>query len=195
MEELDLSTSCSDPEDPEQDSYRPGNSVDTSSTLEGTILVSQPPGNVGRLPKATSTTTGGDNASLRTRNGTSTSTQTAPNRVACIRERFHSGGLSPAATEILLSSWSEATQKRYAGPWRTWASWCTARSLCPLTAPVSSVLSFQAELVQQQQLAYRTIGVYKSAISQTHDPVGQASLGELPIVSRFMKGVFRLNPC
>ena len=36
--------------------------------------------------------------------------------------------------------------------------------------------------------------MYKSAISPTHDPVGSVSLGELPIVSRFMKGVFRMNP-
>ena len=194
VEELDLSTSGPDRENSEQDSNGQSNSFDTSSTLEGTVLVSQSAGNVGGLPETASTRTGIDNAPLRTRDGTSAPTQTTPNRVACIRERLHTGGLSRAATDILLSSWSEATQKRYAGPWRTWTSWCTARSLCPLTAPVNAVLSFLAELVQQQKLAYRTIGVYKSAISQTHDPIGETSLGELPIVSRFMKGVFRLNP-
>lgn len=36
--------------------------------------------------------------------------------------------------------------------------------------------------------------MYRSAISQTHDPIGALPLGELPIVTRFMKGVFRLNP-
>ena len=41
---------------------------------------------------------------------------------------------------------------------------------------------------------YRTIAVYKSAISQTHDPIGSASFGELPIVSQFMKVVFREKP-
>jgi site-specific recombinase XerD len=59
---------------------------------------------------------------------------------------------------------------------------------------VNEVLNFLAGLFQQQQLSYRTIGVYKSAISQTHDPVGSASLGTLPIVSRFMKGIFRQDP-
>ena len=194
VEELDLSTIGPDPENSEQNSNGQSNSFDTSSTLEGTVLVSQSAGNVGGLSETASTTTGIDNAPLRTRDRTSAPTQTTPNRVACIRERLHTGGLSRAATDILLSSWSEATQKRNAGPWRTWASWCTARCLCPLTAPVNAILSFLAELVQQQKLAYRTIGVYKSAISQTHDPIGETSLGELPIVSRFMKGVFRLNP-
>ena len=59
---------------------------------------------------------------------------------------------------------------------------------------MNSVLTFLAEIAEWDNLAYRTIGVYKSTISQTHDPVGSVSLGELPIVSRFMKGVFRLNP-
>ena len=45
-----------------------------------------------------------------------------------------------------------------------------------------------------QGLEYRTIAVYKSAISQVHDPVGQTTLGNLPIVSRFMKGIFRSTP-
>ena len=57
-----------------------------------------------------------------------------------------------------------------------------------------SVLLNEQPVFRVNTSSYRTIGVYKSAISQTHDPIGQASLGELPIVSRFMKGVFRLNP-
>ena len=38
------------------------------------------------------------------------------------------------------------------------------------------------------------LAVYKSAISQAHDPAGQTTLGNLPIVSRFMKGIFRSTP-
>jgi hypothetical protein len=29
--------------------------------------------------------------------------------------------------DFRLSSWSESTKKRYAGPWRAWAEWCTMR--------------------------------------------------------------------
>ena len=65
---------------------------------------------------------------------------------------------------------------------------------CPFTAPVNSVLAFLTEIAKRDKLAYRMIGVYKSAISQIHDPIGSVPLGELPIVSWFMKGVFRMNP-
>ena len=36
--------------------------------------------------------------------------------------------------------------------------------------------------------------MYKCAISQGHLPIGQTRLGDLPVVSRFMKGVFRMKP-
>lgn len=43
-------------------------------------------------------------------------------------------------------------------------------------------------------MEYRTIAVYKSAISQTHDPIGSTELGNLPIVSRFMQSIFKSKP-
>lgn len=59
---------------------------------------------------------------------------------------------------------------------------------------MTAVLSFLAELLMEKDLEYRTIAVYKAAISQTHDPIGSETLGTLPIMSRFMKGVFRTKP-
>ena len=50
------------------------------------------------------------------------------------------------------------------------------------------------ERVTNQCLEYRTLAVYKSDISQGHLPVGQTLLGELLVVSRFMKGIFRMKP-
>ena len=43
-------------------------------------------------------------------------------------------------------------------------------------------------------LAYRTLTVYKFAISQGHLPVGQTRLGDFPVVSRFIKVIFRMKP-
>ena len=117
-----------------------------------------------------------------------------PDCMASIRRRFETAGFSPDVIEILLSSWSESTKKRYAGPWRAWAEWCAVRGWCPFSAPVTSVLLFLANLLKEKDLEYRTIAVYRSAISQTHDLVDSVPLGELPIVSKFMKGVFRTKP-
>ena len=70
------------------------------------------------------------------------------------------------------------------------SQWAT----CPISAPVAEVLAFLASLVTQGNLEYRTIAVYKSGISQTHDPIDSSELGSLPIVSRFMQGIFKTKP-
>ena len=43
-------------------------------------------------------------------------------------------------------------------------------------------------------MKYRTINVYRSAISMTHVPVDGSQIGSHPLVSCFMKGVFELRP-
>ena len=43
-------------------------------------------------------------------------------------------------------------------------------------------------------MEYRTFAVYRSAVLQTHHPIDSVPLGELPIVSKFMKGIFRAKP-
>ena len=156
-------------------------------------MVPEPSRDSGGLPTTVTTDPTLDHPSIPTREGTSTSTLTAVDCMARVRERYRADGLSETATKVLLSSWSDSTQKRYSRPWNAWSSWCLARSICPFTVPVNSVLTFLAEIAKQDKLAYQTIGVYKSAISQTHDHIGSVVLGELPIVSRFMKGVFRMN--
>jgi len=114
--------------------------------------------------------------------------------LALIRSRYEATGFSKEVVDILLASRGAATQKQYAGPWKAWVRWCSQRGACPISAPVAEVLAFLASLVSQGNLEYRTIALYKSAISQTHDPVGSTELGSLPVVSRFMKGVFKSKP-
>lgn len=118
----------------------------------------------------------------------------ASSSLALIRNRYETTGFSKEDVDILLASRGAATQKRYAGPWKAWVFWCSQRNICPISAPVAEVLAFLASLVTQRNLEYRTVALYKSAISQTHDPVGSTELGSLPIVSRFMKGVFQSKP-
>ena len=110
-----------------------------------------------------------------------------------IGSAYQAAGFPEEVTNVLLGSWSQSTKKRYQGPWRAWSNWCSPRGLCPFSAPVTDVLTFVTETVTNQSLENRTLAVYKSAISQGHLPVGQTKLGDLPVVSRFMKGIFRMK--
>ena len=114
--------------------------------------------------------------------------------LALIRSRYEAAGFSKEVVDILSASRGAANQKRYAGPWKTWVRWCSQWGACPISAPAAEVLAFLASLVTQGNLEYRTIALYKLAISQTYDPVGSTELGSLPVVSQFMKGVFKSKP-
>ncbi|CAH1255216.1 TPR [Branchiostoma lanceolatum] len=60
-------------------------------------------------------------------------------------------------------------------------------------SPLREVLEFLLSLYEKG-LQYRTLNVYRSAISTTHLPVEGQPLGQHPLVKRFLKGVFELRP-
>ena len=170
-----------------------GDNTASCSQLNRATVVSGIVSDADRSPTAATNQGVAANPAIPTRDDPPTVAFSAPDSMAHIRKRYRTAGLSSEVIKILLSSWSPATQKRYSSPWNTWAQWCTSHGLCPVSAPVTDVLFFLENLTTQG-LEYRTIAVYKSAISQVHDPVGQTTLGTLPIVSRFMKGIFRSTP-
>ena len=76
--------------------------------------------------------------------------------------------------------------------------WCSSRGLGPFSAPVTDACialldGDRLETVTNQLLEYRTLALYKSVISQGHLPVGKTKLGDLPVVSRLMRGNFLLE--
>ena len=95
-----------------------------------------------------------NHAPFRTGDQKSTPAHTTPNSMVYIRQRFRAEGLSEAASNILLSSSSETTKKRYSGPWRAWSSWWAELSLCPFTAPMNRVLCCPS---WRRTKAFRTI--------------------------------------
>ena len=67
------------------------------------------------------------------------------------------------------------------------------KGIDPLSAPLRDVLEF---LVDQFQAGkqYRTINTLRSAISMTHMEVDGVRVGQHPLVSRLLKGVFNSRP-
>ena len=73
------------------------------------------------------------------------------------------------------------------------AAWCAQRQEDPISCNLNCFLELLAELFDAG-LQYRTINVYRSAISVSHLPVDGCLLGSHPLVTRFMKGVHELHP-
>lgn len=186
----DSVTTTSLTEDPERSS----NHSPDSSRLAGSAMVPSAPTDASGPPNPVAQRGITPTSSIPTGSSAPAMAHPQADCMATIREGYQSSGLPSQVIDILVSSWSSGTQKRYRGPWRSWCQWCLQRGLCPVSAPVESVLTFLAELALHQGLEFKTIAIYKSAISQAHIPVEGSLLGELPVVSRFMKGVFRMKP-
>ena len=162
-----------------------------SPNLARAAVVSSPPRVTSGLSGSVTDSSRNNLLTVRSANNTSILEKPPTSCMAAVRSRLQTTGLSPEVCKILLASWRTSTQKRYEGPWQQWAGWCMQRNKCPFSAPVADFLS---EQFNDRHLAYRAVGVYKACISQMHDPVDGLQLGSLPLVSRFMKGIFQLRP-
>ena len=194
MDPIHPSSCCSASKDLTEDKERSGNLIVDSSSMERPTLVPSPTGTVNRLSYSSADDREDNLSPVRPSDDPSVMANAETSCMAAFRGRLQATGLSDEVCKILQSSWRQTTQKRYEGPWKLWSSWCLQRNLDPFSAPVVDVLAFLAEQFNMRGLAYRTISVYKACISQIHNPVEGQQLGNLPIVSRFMKGVFQLKP-
>ncbi|CAM4558277.1 unnamed protein product [Leuciscus chuanchicus] len=102
-------------------------------------------------------------------------------------------GLSTEVVETILQSRAPSTRKLYALKWRVFTSWCSDRRLDPVNCPIGTVLEFLQDRFTAG-LTPSTLKVYVAAIGAYHIPLGGMSVGKDPLVSRFLRGTWRLRP-
>ena len=163
-----------------------------AQSLEADVILIAPPhtedaamvpslvGNVSRL--ATLTTQAGTQYQVSAHN--------APTgHVEHLRERLSSQGLSGQAADLILKSWRTKTNKSYNSLFGRWNHWCSQRGSDPFSGPVSEVANFLASLYQDGY-QYNSVNAYRSAISSVHEKVKGVPVGQHPIITRLVKGVF-----
>ncbi len=101
-------------------------------------------------------------------------------------------GLSTEVVETILHSRAPSTRKLYALKRKVFASWCSDHQLDPVNCPVGTVLEFLQDRFTAG-LTPSTLKVYVAAISAYHIPLGGMSMGNDPLVSRFLRGTMRLR--
>ena len=94
---------------------------------------------------------------------------------------------------MLWKSWRPSMESSYSTAWRQWNNWCIEWQTNSTTAPISKVLEFLYDQFESGK-QYRTINSLRSAISMTHNDVDGARIGQHPLVTRFLKGVYNLQP-
>ena len=83
--------------------------------------------------------------------------------------------------------------KTYDSLFRKWVSWCSEWESDPVSCPIGEVVNFLAHLFEQDY-QYRSINAYRSAISSVHEKVDGYEVGQHPLVSRTLKGIFHERP-
>ena len=113
---------------------------------------------------------------------------TAPvGHVAHLRERYQGQNLSK---DLLLKT---KTNKSYDSLFGKWASWCHQQSCDPFLGPVTEVANFLAHLFAQEY-QYNSINTYRSAISSAHEKEDGYNVGQHPLITRLLKGIFYDKP-
>ena len=128
--------------------------------------------------------------------GTSPSTGTMPttDRMEYLREAASLRGLSQGAVTLWLSSWRTSTNATYQSAWRQWVGWCCERRVDPVSADPTQLANFLATQYEAGK-QYRTLNVYRSAVSSTVPPLhDNVPVGQSPSVVRVMRGIYNQRP-
>uniref|UniRef100_A0A1X7VY44 Core-binding (CB) domain-containing protein n=1 Tax=Amphimedon queenslandica TaxID=400682 RepID=A0A1X7VY44_AMPQE len=121
------------------------------------------------------------------------SSDNAPtSHVEHLRERLNEQGLSSQATDLILSSWRTKTNKLYDSLFRQWNRWCTKRDSNPFSGPVCEVANF-LPTIYQEGYQYNSVNAYRSAISSVHEKLDGLLVGQHPIITRLVQGVFNVR--
>lgn len=100
-------------------------------------------------------------------------------------------GAPEESIDTMLNSISTATLKQYEACLRRWWIFALTNNINPFEASVKEVLLFlQNLLVIQKNGKYSFFNTHRSALSL----IFPGSLGDDPLIKRFMKGVARQNP-
>jgi len=110
-----------------------------------------------------------------------------------VRRHYTAAGVSKEASDFLLAGWSKGTNATYQSGWAKWSVWCSEWEVDPIAYGIKPLLDFFADFYGQG-LQYRTINTIRSAVSMTHNTIENIPIGQYPLVSRLMKGIYNSRP-
>ena len=112
-----------------------------------------------------------------------------------MRRLYKNRGFSERATNIVLQSWRQSSQKQYDAHIRKWLLFCTKRQADPICPTISMAVDFLTSLYDEG-LSYSSINSARCALSAILESPTSAypTFGEHPDVKRFMKGIFQSRP-
>ena len=114
--------------------------------------------------------------------------------MSLVRREYENLGLSAEVIDIIMASWRPDSQKQYASYLKRWISFCNERKADVSNPAITDALEFLSSLYYQSNLGYSAINTARSALSIIFPVSDGCTFGTLPVVKRFMKGIFESRP-
>ena len=95
--------------------------------------------------------------------------------------------------DILMASWRKSTFSSYSLYLSKWFKFASCNKVSPVEPPVQVPLAFLISLVREEK-SFNQICMERSALSSVINQQQNVSFGNIPIVKRYMKGIFENNP-
>ncbi|KAI2661921.1 hypothetical protein H4Q32_007626 [Labeo rohita] len=109
------------------------------------------------------------------------------------RANLNTLGLPPRVVATIQNARASSTRSLYNCKWRVFEQWCDERLLISYQCSLTAVLSFLQDLIDGGR-SFSTIKVYLAAIAACHVGFDGTTVGQHPLIRRFMKGARRSLP-
>ena len=109
-----------------------------------------------------------------------------------VRKVFLNQGFDNDTVDILMASWRKGTFSNYSLYMSKWFEFASFNKVSPVEPPVQVALAFLTSLVRQGK-SFNQICMARSALSSAINQQQNVSFGNIPIVKRYMKGIFESN--
>ena len=115
--------------------------------------------------------------------------------LSTIRQQLEGLGFTSRSIAVIVASWREGTKSQYQTNLKKWLEFCKQKHCEVLSPPLPLTLDFLS-MTYEKGLFYSTINTARSMLSSILQLIVNSSipLGQLPIVRRFMKGLFEFPP-
>ncbi|GAA6106202.1 uncharacterized protein LOC125138511, partial [Tachysurus ichikawai] len=127
------------------------------------------------------------------RTGTSSPGQGGSLGLARERANVNTLGLPLHVIATIQNARATSTRSLYDCKWRVFEEWCEEHQLVSYLCSVADILGFLQDLIDRGR-TFSTIKVYLVAIVACHTGFGNTTVGQHPLIRRFMKGTRRALP-
>ena len=112
-----------------------------------------------------------------------------------IRQQIEGLGFTSRSIAVIVASWREGTTSQYQTYLQKWLEFCKQKHCDVLSPPLPLTLDFLS-MTYEKGLFYSTINTARSVLSSILQLNVNSFIpfGQLPIVRRFMKGLFEFPP-